>query len=328
MKEPTRSTDKTKAPKIRAPRKAASMDVVMDASDVEYAEVARLIARLEITIGDLDGPQDRDAQSRITALGRAIGNAEGELVDPSKIVRAAKTGDFSELTKYPPELKLARALHRRYQRDEQIAPRAKTSTTRSPNWEEERRLLIEQTQAFVRSLLTRGGSGYSPSTPQQEGRTAGDNHAANDLRHERNVTGARAETTQRQPKQLTSHERQKFLAHAKAHQWDSRGDVRPSDHIRKTFARWLKHGLLARADIVAAQANLAQAYSTEISRNPERRIEEIVVRPHGLPPGAKRALSMSLVSELTPQELERKRAMEREKKQRQRLRKKPKNLAQ
>jgi hypothetical protein len=175
-------------------------------------------------------------------------------------------------------------------------------------------------------IVSKGKSGYSPSSPRKEGRTAGDIHADKSLRHEKH-TGARTETTQRQPKSLSSQELKRFLAYAKSHQWDSNGDVRPSDFIKKTFARWLELGL-SRTNIVAAQANLAQAYATEISRNPERRVEALIVRPHSIPPGEKRALSARLVSELTAAELELKRAMERDKKQRQRLLKKPKNLSQ
>jgi hypothetical protein len=328
MKEPTRPNAKTKAPKIRAPGKAASRAAFeTGASERDDAELAKWFARIEkaARAGDDNGRQDQAAHPRIRArIGGPVGNAEGALVHEFTILEAAETGDFSKLTKYPSELKRAQALHRKYQRDEQaVASKSKPRFS----WKEERLLLIQQTAAFIRALQSREGSSYNPSTPQQEGRTAGDNHAAKDLRHEKNVTGARAETTQRQPKQLSSHERTKFLAYAKAHQWDSDSDVRPSDHIKKNFAKWLKLGL-ARTDIIAAQENLAQAYSTEISRNPDRRIEELVVRPHSLPPGAKRALSTSLVSELTPQELERKRAMERDKKQRQRLKKKPKSLAQ
>ena len=171
------------------------------------------------------------------------------------------------------------------------------------------------------------GPRYDSASPQEEGRAAGDTHVAEDLRHDTHATEARAETTQPPAKQLSSHELRKFLAYAKAHPWDSDGDVRPSDHIKKKFAKWLKLGL-SRTDIVMAQENLAQAYATEISRDPTKRVKELVVRPHTLPPGAKRALSARLVSELTAEELEIKRAIERDKKQRQRQRHRPPSPAQ
>jgi hypothetical protein len=132
---------------------------------------------------------------------------------------------------------------------------------------------------------------------------------------------ARAETTRRLTKALRPHELSEFLAHAAAHPWDSNGSVRPSDHIKTQFAKWLKLGL-SRSDLVTAQPNLAQAYATETSRNPARRIKGLVVRPHKLPPGAKPAISMRPVWQLTKKELEAKRTLEREKKQRQRHRQK------
>jgi hypothetical protein len=317
MKEPTRPNVKTKAPRIEAPGKTASRgNFEPAASEGDDAELAKWFAQIEkaARTGNPDDPKEGKAHKLIRELvGGPVGNAEGELVDPFLIHEAAESGNFSKLAKFPSELKLAQALRRKYLSDGR--PKPKT-------FKEKQQQLREQLGSFLQKVRS---SGYNPPTPQQEGRTAGDTHAANDLRHERHVTGARAETTQRQPKQLSSHELRKFLAHAKAHPWDSKGDVGPSDHIKKTFARWLKLGL-ARTDIIAAQENLAQAYSTEISRNPDRRIEELVVRPHSLPPGAKRALSTSLVSELTPQELEQKRAIEREKKQRQRSRPKSAKL--
>jgi hypothetical protein len=136
---------------------------------------------------------------------------------------------------------------------------------------------------------------------------------------------ARAETTQRLIKALRPHELTEFLAHAAAHPWDGNSGVRPSDHIKTQFAKWIALGL-SRTDIVAAQPNLAQAYATETSRYPERRVKGLVVRPHKLPPGAKPAISMRPVWQLTKKELEAKRALERAKKQRQRQRQKDATL--
>lgn len=122
---------------------------------------------------------------------------------------------------------------------------------------------------------------------------------------------------EKEEKQLSPCELEEFLAFAKAYPWDSNSGVRPSEHIKTKFAKWLKRGL-SRSNIVEGQKNLAGAYATEVSLDPSKRVEELVVRPHTLPPGAKRALSARLVSELSPQEREQKREMERQKKRRQR----------
>lgn len=80
-----------------------------------------------------------------------------------------------------------------------------------------------------------------------------------------------------------------FMAHAASHQWnpESKPKVAPSAFIKETFKKWLGRGL-ALTDVKAAQENLAGAYSTEVSREPSKRVKGLYVRPHKLAAGRPR----------------------------------------
>jgi hypothetical protein len=129
------------------------------------------------------------------------------------------------------------------------------------------------------------------------------------------IRDAGVETAQRSVRQLSDRELSRFFAHAAANKWDSNSGVAPSAHIKSTFVKWLGRGLW-REHIVKAQPNLANAYATEVSRDPSKRVEGLAVRPHKKPAGSPRPLSVRLVAELSEAERELRREAERTKKQR------------
>jgi hypothetical protein len=131
------------------------------------------------------------------------------------------------------------------------------------------------------------------------------------------TTPAGWETTRRAEPRLSQAELGEFLACAKANWWKSTSGIAPSTHIKTTFAKWLGRGL-ERSHIVSAQPNLASAYGAEVSRDPSKRVNGLAVRPHKLPPGAPRPLSVRLVAELSDEERDAKRAAERDRKRRSR----------
>jgi hypothetical protein len=142
---------------------------------------------------------------------------------------------------------------------------------------------------------------------------------------QREIADAGVETARRQERQLSTAELGKFLVHAAANKWDSNSGVAPSAHIKTTFAKWLGRGLW-REHIVKAQPNLASAYAAEVSRDPSKRVEGLAVRPHKLPAGSPRPLSVRLVAELSEAERELRREAERTKKKRWRERLAKQNL--
>jgi len=109
----------------------------------------------------------------------------------------------------------------------------------------------------------------------------------------------RAETA---PK-LSEAELAAFKAHAAANQWnpESEPKVSASAFIKETFKDWLGRGL-TRKHIFDAQENLAGAYSTEVSRDPRKRIEGLIASREKLPVGAPRPPSIRPVAELSEKE--------------------------
>jgi hypothetical protein len=91
-----------------------------------------------------------------------------------------------------------------------------------------------------------------------------------------------------------------FKAHAAAHQWnpESKPKVAPSAFIKETFKDWLGRGL-TRKHIFDAQENLAGAYSTEVSRDPSKRVAGLITTRETLPVGAPRPPSSRPVAELS-----------------------------
>jgi hypothetical protein len=162
---------------------------------------------------------------------------------------------------------------------------------------------LEDTSPGGASLETTGISGMKDEGLVQE--------------PQRKIADAGIEIVARPERRLNPRQLSAFMAHAAANPWDSNSGVAPSAHIKTTFKKWLGRGLW-REHIVKAQPNLAGAYAAEVSRDPSKRVEGLVVRVHKLPPGAKRALSMRLVAEMSEEERELKRAIDRERKQRQR----------
>jgi hypothetical protein len=94
-----------------------------------------------------------------------------------------------------------------------------------------------------------------------------------------------------------------FMTHAASHQWnaESKPKVAPSAFIAETFKDWLGRGLRLK-HIRAAQKNLASAYSTEVSREPSKRVAGLSVAQEKLPVGAPRPPSIRPVAELSEKE--------------------------
>jgi len=114
-----------------------------------------------------------------------------------------------------------------------------------------------------------------------------------------------------------------FEAHSEAHPWKPRSGVSPSAFIESEFSEWLGRGL-QRAHITRAQPKLAAAYATELRRDPSKRAKGLIEQPHKLPVGAARPVTARLVAELSDEEKLKRRAIERQNKARQRLRKRAK----
>jgi hypothetical protein len=230
-----------------------------------------------------------------------------------------------------PEQRATERQHKHALEEEQLISKQANGMALIPSEESRLQLLQKLKRHYARFDRVRGTPATKGNIPLENtvlGRasveTTGISGAKDEgLVHEpqRTIRYAGIETAQRSERQLSPRQLSEFIAYAAAHAWDSNSGVRPSDHIKTQFAKWLALGL-SRADIIAAQPNLAQAYATETSRYPARRVKGLIVRPHKLPPGAKPALSTRPVWQLTKKELEAKRALERAKKQRQRQRQK------
>jgi hypothetical protein len=131
------------------------------------------------------------------------------------------------------------------------------------------------------------------------------------------------------PKRLSEADLAAFKAHVAANPWDKKQHT-PSAYIGTICKAWLGRGL-RRADINALPGTLGHAYAAEISRNPARRVEGLIERPHKLPAGTprpQRSVSISpsrppsarLVSELSEEEKIEMRRQNREKQRRYRQR--------
>jgi ApaG protein len=92
-----------------------------------------------------------------------------------------------------------------------------------------------------------------------------------------------------------------FKAHAKENQWNPESAGSPSAFIKETFKKWLGRGLRLK-DIRDGQKNLAGAYSTEVSRDPSKRVKNLIVTLEKLPAGAPRPASSRPVAELSGKE--------------------------
>ncbi len=92
---------------------------------------------------------------------------------------------------------------------------------------------------------------------------------------------AAAETTRPATPKLSEADLAAFMAYAKAdeNEWKPKSGVAPSAHIETKFADWLGRGL-GLEHVRKAQANLAGAYSAEISGDPSKRIATLQTRPH------------------------------------------------
>jgi len=78
---------------------------------------------------------------------------------------------------------------------------------------------------------------------------------------------------------LTEAELAAFMEHAKSKPWKADGKVAAFEHIETTFAAWLGRGLMLE-HVRKAQENLAAAYSSEVSRDPTKRVQGLGTRPH------------------------------------------------
>jgi hypothetical protein len=90
------------------------------------------------------------------------------------------------------------------------------------------------------------------------------------------IKEAATEATKPTTPKLSKAELAAFKEHAAKHKWipDS---VAAAEHIKTTFADWLGRGLTL-AQVRKAQDNLAGAYSTEIGRDPSKRVEGLGTR--------------------------------------------------
>lgn len=101
---------------------------------------------------------------------------------------------------------------------------------------------------------------------------------------------------------LSESAQREFSIYAKANRWISRSGISPTEHIRTHFGTWLAQGLM-RKHIAAVQEDLADAYSAEIGRYPDRRISELGIEPRTtLSAAAPRSPSTRPVAALSEEE--------------------------
>ena len=119
----------------------------------------------------------------------------------------------------------------------------------------------------------------------------------------------------------------------KANPWSSELARSPSEFVSAIYEKWLGKKRLMREQISAAGAPmLMAAYSTEINRHPERRLEHLGERPHtrhgSLPKHLPKAPSNTWVptAELSEEQRIARRRIEAKKKRDQRAKKQPKTM--
>ncbi|MEI9899253.1 MAG: hypothetical protein WDN31_02950 [Hyphomicrobium sp.] len=102
------------------------------------------------------------------------------------------------------------------------------------------------------------------------------------------------------PPRLSEEQLAEFRAYAKAHPWPGDRSLSPSEYIAEHYKKWLgkrtisgkrSRPTLRRSDLARIDPVLAEAYSQEIRRHPERVVGGLYTQPHKQPVGIPRAIS-------------------------------------